>query len=101
MPKSGIALHHTVSDDARSAVRWWRADKTANGTPRHVGTAYVIDTDGTVFELFDPAGWAFHLGLRWPGGQRVVFEQRFIGIELASAGGLTEHDLFPGLRSWR
>jgi hypothetical protein len=31
-----------------------------------VATAYVIDRDGTVFELFDPAAWAFHLGLPWP-----------------------------------
>ncbi len=38
--KTGIALHHTVSDDAHSAVRWWHADMTATGKPRHVATAY-------------------------------------------------------------
>ena len=64
--KSGIGLHHTVSDDAHSAVRWWHADMTATGKPRHVATAYVIDKDGTVFELFDPAAWAFSLGLNKP-----------------------------------
>jgi len=57
--KSGIALHHTVCDDAHTTVSLWRADKTAAGTPRHVATVYVIDRDGTVFELFDPAAWRF------------------------------------------
>jgi hypothetical protein len=90
--KSGVALHHTVSDDAHSAVRWWHADMTGTGKPRHIATAYVIDNDGTVFELFDPAAWAFHLGLRWPRERRVAFEKRFIGIEIASEGALTEHD---------
>jgi hypothetical protein len=90
--KSGIALHHTVCDDADTAVRWWLHDKTAAGNPRRVATAYVIDRDGTVHELFDPAAWAFHLGLPWPYERRVACEQRFIGIEIASAGALTEAD---------
>jgi len=90
--KSGIALHHTVCDDAHTTVRLWRADKTKDGKPRHVATAYVIHRDGTIFELFDPAAWAFHLGLPWPYRQRVAFEKRFIGIEITSEGGLTEQD---------
>jgi hypothetical protein len=90
--KSGIVLHHTVCDDADTTVRLWRTDQTADGKPRHVATAYVIDWDGTVFELFDPAHWAFSLGLPWPSRQRVAFEKRFIGIEITSAGGLTEHE---------
>ena len=37
--KSGIALHHTVSDNAHSAVRRWHADMTATGkaAPRRDG----------------------------------------------------------------
>ena len=83
--KSGIALHHTVCDDAHTTVSLWRDDRTADGNPRRVATAYVINYDGTVFELFDPAHWAFHLGVRWPYEQRVAFEKRMIGIEIASA----------------
>ncbi|HEX9691929.1 MAG TPA: hypothetical protein VGA22_07510 [Gemmatimonadales bacterium] len=30
-PKSGIALHHTVSDDAHDTVGWWSGDKTPSG----------------------------------------------------------------------
>jgi hypothetical protein len=46
-----------------------RRDRTPGGEPRRVATPYVIDRDGTVYELFDPA---FHLGLPWPYRQRVV-----------------------------
>jgi hypothetical protein len=45
--KSGIALHHTVCDDAHTTVRLWRADKTADGTPHHVGAAYASHQDLT------------------------------------------------------
>ena len=65
------------------------------GKPRHVATAYVIHRDGTIFELFDPAAWAFHLGLRWPRERRIAFEKRFIGIEITSEGALTEHEGRP------
>jgi hypothetical protein len=90
--KSGIALHHTVCADAVTAIDWWRTDKTLEGNRRRVATAYVIDRDGTVFELFDPEHWAFHLGVPWAQRKRVAFEQRFIGIEIASEGGLREYD---------
>ncbi len=42
--KSGIVLHHTVCDDAHSAVRLWRADKTQAGKPRHVANAAAYAT---------------------------------------------------------
>ena len=41
--KSGIALHHTVCDDARTTLDIWRRDKTKTGKRRRVATAYVID----------------------------------------------------------
>jgi len=92
-PKSGIALHHTVCSSARTTLDIWRRDTAGDGTPRRVATAFVIDRDGTVYEAFDPACWAWQFGLRgWSTPDRVAFEQRFVGIEIASEGGLTEHD---------
>jgi N-acetyl-anhydromuramyl-L-alanine amidase AmpD len=67
-------------------------DKTRAGLRRPVGTAYIIGRDGTIYEIFDPAGWAFQFGLDWPTSRRIKFEQRMIGIEIASEGGLTESD---------
>ena len=90
--KSGIAIHHTVGGSARSTLEAWRVDRSTAGRPRLVGTAYIIDHDGTVLEVFDPTGWAYQFGLRWPHAARLRFEQRFIGIELASEGALIEHE---------
>ncbi len=85
--KSGICLHHTVGGSASSSINWWKQDDA------HVGTAYVIDRDGTIYEAFDPRNWAFQFGLKgWSRDDRFGFEQRFVGIEIASEGGLTESD---------
>jgi hypothetical protein len=47
----------------------------------------------TIYEAFDPACWAWQFGLKtWSAPRRVAFEKRFIGIEMTSEGGLTEHD---------
>ncbi len=88
--KTGIAIHHTVGGSAEASFRLWRRDKTNGGRPSLVGTAYLIDHDGTVFEVFDPTAWAYQFGLRWTPAARLGFEKRFIGIELASEGGLIE-----------
>jgi len=77
--KNLIVLHHTVGGSARSSIKWWRQD------PRVVGTAYVIERDGTIFGVFPPECWAWHVGVK----DRHI-EQRSIGIELASEGGLVE-----------
>jgi hypothetical protein len=84
--KTGIAIHHTVCGAARTTVELWSAD------PGRVATAYVIERDGTIFEVFDPEHWAYHLGVRWPKPARIEFEKRFIGIEMASEGALIERD---------
>ncbi len=85
-PKTGIALHHTVGGSARSTFRWWRDDGHI------IGTAYLIARDGTIHEVFDPHAWAWQFGLKWPREQKLQFEKRFIGIEIASEGGLIESD---------
>ena len=90
--KTGIALHHTVCDSARRTVDLWRGDRARQGGARRVATAFIIDRDGTTFEVFDPAAWAWQFGLPWRGDQRIPFEKRFIGIEIASEGGLVEKD---------
>ena len=80
-PKDLIVLHHTVGGTVQSTVEYWRTD------PRRVATAYLVERDGTIFEVFDPECWAFHLGLAGTAGS---VDKRSIGIEIASEGGLTE-----------
>ncbi len=83
-PKTGICLHHTVGGTASSSVDWWKRDQ------QMVGTAYIIDRDGTIFQAFNPNAWAYQFGLKWPQQDKLAFEKRFIGIEVASEGGLIE-----------
>jgi hypothetical protein len=90
--KTGIAIHHTVCGAANTTIELWRDDRTPRGGKRRVATPYVIGRDGTVFEVFDPEHWAYHMGVRWPDTLRHAFEQRVIGIEIASEGGLIERD---------
>lgn len=83
--KNLIVLHHTAGADVESTVRWWLTD------PKPIGTAYIIGRDGTIFEVFPPEMWAFHLavkndGLNGTNAQRRALERRSVGIELACAG---------------
>ena len=82
--KTGIAIHHTVGGTAKSTFQYWA------GNAEMVGTAYIIDRDGTIYEVFDPKAWAWQFGLKWPSTEKIAFEKRFIGIEIASEGGLIE-----------
>ncbi len=89
--KDLLILHFTAGGSARSAVETWRA------SPEHVATAYVVDLDGTVYEVFPPTCWAYHLGIK--GG--TVHERRSIGIEIVNVGPLQacEGDR-PALNWW-
>jgi N-acetyl-anhydromuramyl-L-alanine amidase AmpD len=88
--KDLIVLHFTAGTSARSAVNTWRA------TPEHVATAYVVDADGTIYEVFPPSSWAYHLGLK--GG--TPHERRSIGIEIANVGPLQPAPNDPAVLSW-
>jgi N-acetyl-anhydromuramyl-L-alanine amidase AmpD len=79
-PKKQIYIHHTVGGSAVSSINYWIQQ------PEKVGTAYLIDRDGTIYEVFDPRYWAHHLGLKHR--RNTELNQRSIGIELASEGAL-------------
>lgn len=79
--KEGIVLHHTVGGSARSTFDYWQ--RSSN----HIATAFIIERDGTIFEVFPPECWAYHLGLKNTNG---VHDKRTIGIEIASEGALIE-----------
>jgi N-acetyl-anhydromuramyl-L-alanine amidase AmpD len=79
-PKRQIYIHHTVGGSAESSFRHWLRDAD------RVGTAYLIDRDGTIFEVFDPRYWAYHLGLKHR--RNTELNRASIGIEIASEGAL-------------
>lgn len=82
-PKDLLVLHHTAGASARSTVAWWQQ------TGSRIATAFVVERDGTIHEVFDPRLWAFHLGIAHTAGR---VDRRSIGIELASEGWLQEAD---------
>ncbi len=79
--KDLIVLHHTVGASALSTINYWKTD------PNRIATAYVVERNGEIYEVFDPKYWAFHLGLKGTGGE---VDKRSIGIEIASEGGLIQ-----------
>jgi N-acetyl-anhydromuramyl-L-alanine amidase AmpD len=88
--KDLIVLHFTAGRSAQSAVNTWRT------TPEHVATAYVVDLDGTIYEVFPPEYWAYHLGIK--GG--TPLERRSIGIEIANVGPLQPAEGNPAVLNW-
>ena len=78
--KKQVVLHHTVGGTAKSTFNYWV--NQAN----HVATAYLVDRDGTIYEVFEPKFWAWHLGLKL--AQNSIANKQSIGIEIASAGPL-------------
>lgn len=81
-PKDLIILHHTVGASAISTIDAWKANH------RRIGTAYVVERDGTVHQVFPSECWAYHVGVK---GDRSL-DKRSIGIEIASEGPLLEQN---------
>jgi len=82
--KRQIYIHHTVGGSAVSSFNYWLQQ------PERVGTAYLIDRDGTIYETFDPVYWCHHLGLKHARNKEL--NQHSIGIEIASEGALQFHN---------
>lgn len=88
--KDLIVLHFTAGRTAESAFNTWRRD------PARVATAYIVDVDGTIFEVFSPAFWAAHLGLKGTHAH----DRRSIGIEIANVGPLQRSTEDPSTLNW-
>jgi len=87
VPKRAIVLHHTAGGSATATLEWWANDNAK------VGTAYVIDRDGTIYEAFPPECWSWHLGLQdVTNDSNIYLNKVTIGIELCNWGYLTERD---------
>lgn len=89
--KDLIVLHFTAGTSARSAFETWK------NNPVRVATCYTVDPDGSIYELFDPAHWAFHLGIKGSNGKH---DKRSIGIEMANVGPLKIDQNKPDQLNW-
>lgn len=80
MPKRSICLHFTAGPSAMSAINTFKGEKKYN-----LGTPLLVDRDpaASVYQLFDPKFWAYHLAAG------VGNEKSVIGIEIVNWGWLT------------
>lgn len=82
--KDLIVLHFTAGRTADSAINSWVT------SPVRVSTAFVVDTNATVFQVFAPKYWAYHLGIEGRDSQQWKHDKRSVGIEIANVGPLVE-----------
>jgi N-acetyl-anhydromuramyl-L-alanine amidase AmpD len=71
------------------------------GTPERVATPYIVERDGTIFEVFDPRFWAYHLGIPAktgvPAGSQ---DRRAVPIEIVNVGPLRPDKTIAGQLNW-
>lgn len=79
--KDLIVLHFTAGGRAASSAQWW--SKSAN----RVSTPYLVDTDGVIYETYDPKYWSYHLGIKGADGNHLN-DKRSIPIEICNYGPL-------------
>ncbi len=80
--KDLVVLHFTAGGTVAGAYQSWLS------TPERVATAYLVDLDGRIYEVFDPAQWAAHLGIPAAHNRAFRLDKRSIGIEIVNWGGL-------------
>lgn len=89
--KQMIIIHHTVGASAQSSINTWLQD------PQRVCTHFIIDRDGTAYQLFSLDHWGYHLYIASPGNKIDIefkknasrYDKASIGIELCNFGPLT------------
>jgi N-acetyl-anhydromuramyl-L-alanine amidase AmpD len=87
--KTGVVLHFTAGGTAQGALAAWKSNI------EQTGTAYIVDRNGTIYEVFPPQCWAYHLGIKKDDPTHRE-DKRTIGIELVNFGPLRYRSRIPG-----
>jgi N-acetyl-anhydromuramyl-L-alanine amidase AmpD len=80
--KTLIILHFTAGSTVEGAFNGWMQQSIQIGTP------YIIDTDGTIYQIFDDKFWAYNLGCTGPKAQNHKHDKRSVAIETVNMGPL-------------
>ena len=75
-------LHYTAGSRVDGAFNSWMTQAIQIGTP------YILDRDGTVYEIFDPKYWAYNLAVTGPKAQNHKHDKRSVAIETVNMGPL-------------
>lgn len=86
LKKKRICLHHTVGGTAKSTYDYWIQKNKSQDW--FIGTALIIERDGSIIQNFANDNWAYQFGLldKWKYTSAMNFEASSIGIEIASEG---------------
>lgn len=83
--KNQIVLHHTASGASAVAdIDYWKTTK------ERVATAFVVARNGDIYQCFNSAQWACHLGVAGAQNANWKLDKGSIGIEIDSWGLLTQ-----------
>lgn len=95
--KEQIVLHFTAgADNPKGVFDWWTS------TPEKVATPYVIGRDGTIYQGYDAAYWAAHIGITVNNNissdlmnyktraNSLSLETKSVGIEICNWGPLSQ-----------
>jgi N-acetyl-anhydromuramyl-L-alanine amidase AmpD len=96
--KDLIVLHYTAGSSAAGAYASWTTP--IKGKQQKIATAYVVDLDGTIYEMFPPTAWAYHLGMKAAENPQWVHDRRSIGIEIVNPGPLRIDKNDPKRLNW-
>ena len=96
-PKEVILLRFTASLSARSVCMSW-SNRPFGLTPRTM-SPYLVDKNGTIYELFPPEFWARHLGMKSQNPDS-VHDRRTIGIDIVNEGPLRVDRANPEQLNW-
>lgn len=89
--KDKIVLHFTAGGSVEGAYQSWLQ------SPVQVATAFIVDLDGTAYQCFNPASWAYHLGIQGKDANHSA-DKSSIGIEIVNWGPLKRNG--NGLFAW-
>lgn len=89
-PKKYITLHHTMG---------FLSNDIVNLTSSKVSVPFTIDTQGRIYQLFNPKYWAYHIGSspKKSSWENTTLSKITIGIELCNFGPLIEDPNNPNL----
>lgn len=97
--KDLIVLHYTAGSSVAGAYASWTTP--VKGKQQKIATAYVVDLNGTIYEMFPPNAWAYHLGIEPPqNNPQWIHDRRSIGIEIVNPGPLKIDKNDPKRLNW-
>jgi LysM repeat protein len=92
--KDCIILHFTAGSTAKSAYN------TFNKPKSHIATPFILDTDGKIYQTYDPKYWSYHIGIREGMDKTHQNDKRSIAIEIVNVGPLKQDKNNPNQLNW-